>query len=128
MHTTRSVTSHRNARRLAAVAVPLAWMALLSAPATATSPPPSWTNERILNCDGIIVDTYLTPAGFGTPYHVVGSSDVIVPKHVEVVFPGETVPVTTLDVPGFSKNAVATVHCTYTDPTGLAISLYGVRG
>ena len=57
----------------------------------------------------------------------VDSSDVIVPKRVEVVFPGETEPVTTLDVPGFRANSRETVTCTYVDPAGLMITLTGVR-
>jgi hypothetical protein len=80
-----------------------------------------------LNCDGTTVDTYLTPGGFGTPFQVVGSTDVITPKHVEVVFPGETQPVTTLDVPGFQVNDKSTVHCTYTDPAGLFVDFIGLR-
>ena len=96
-------------------------------PALADSPPPSWTKVRVLSCDGGQVVTAVTPAGFGSPYHVVDSSDVIVPKHVEVVFPGEVTPVTTLDVPGFDQNARSTVHCSYTDPGGLAVDLIGIR-
>ena len=96
--------------------------------AGADSPPPSWQNERILDCGGgMRVDAFLTPAGFGSAFHVVGSSDVIKPKHVEVVFPGTTAPVTTYDVPGFTRNAAGTVHCTYTDPAGLYVDFYGLR-
>ena len=60
-------------------------------------------------------------------HHVVGGADVIVPKRVEVVFPGETEPVTTLAIPGFARNQRDTVHCSYTDPAGLSIQLRGVR-
>ena len=77
---------------------------------------------------GGTVETYLSPGGFGTPFQGwVGSSDVITPEHVEVVFPGTTEPVTTLDVPGFSRNAPAAVQCTYTDPAGLIVTFLGHR-
>jgi hypothetical protein len=103
--------------------------------ATVLSPPAagaaeqhaSWTNERVLSCTGDVVDTYLTPGGFGTPFHVVGSTDVITPKHVEVVFPGSTTSVTTLDVPGFDRNGQDVVVCTYTDPAGLVVTFAGLR-
>ena len=80
-----------------------------------------------MNCDGEIVEAFFTPGGVFTAFNIVDSTDVIVPKHVEVVFPGETEPVTTLDVPGFRKNNVDTVTCTYTDPAGLSIALTGLR-
>ena len=116
----------------------LAWSALLpaavaalsmgSAPsAQAADPPDSWTNQRVLSCDGAPVETYLTPAGFGSAFHVVGSTDIIKPKHVEVVFPDGTGPVTTVDTPGFNRNGLDTVHCTYTDPAGLFVDFVGVR-
>ena len=114
--------------RLTAAAVPLLALPVVALPASADSPPPSWQNERNLLCDGEEVRTYLSPAGFGTPCHVVGSDDVIIPKHVEVVFPGETEPVTTLHVKGFDRNGVGTVRCTYTDPAGLFVDLVGLRG
>ena len=98
-------------------------------PASAASPPPSWDNGRLLNCgDGEMVEAFFTPGGVFTSFHVVDSTDVIVPKHVEVVgLPGETGPVVTLDVPGFARNNRDTVTCTYTDPAGLGITLIGVR-
>jgi hypothetical protein len=73
------------------------------------------------------VMTSVTPGGFGTPFHVVGSTDVITPKHVEVVCPGTTDRVTTFDVPGFSGDEADTVHCSYTDPAGLFVDLIGRR-
>jgi hypothetical protein len=96
-------------------------------PAGAASPPPSWENGRLLDCDGELVEACFTPGGVFTSFHVVDSTDVIVPKHVEVVFPGETDPVVTLHVPGFDKNNRSRVTCTYTDPAGLHITLIGVR-
>jgi hypothetical protein len=59
----------------------------------------------------------------------VGSTDVIKPKHVEVVFPAPntTEPVTTLDVPGFDETRPDAVHCTYTDPAGLFVDFTGLR-
>lgn len=103
--------------------------ALLGAggPATAASPPPSWENGRLLDCEGEMVEAFFTPGGVFTSFHVVDSTDVIVPKHVEVVFPGETESVVTLHVPGFDRNNRRTVTCTYTDPAGLAITLIGLR-
>ena len=99
-----------------------------AAPVLAADPPSSWTNERSMVCDGQPVTAYLTPAGFGSAFHLSESTDVIKPKHVEVVFPGTTEPVTTVDVPGFDSNSARAVHCTYTDPAGLFVDLIGVRG
>jgi hypothetical protein len=60
-------------------------------------PTRSWSNQRVLDCERTKVETYLTPAGFGSAFHVVGSAEVIKAMHVEVVFPGTTEPVTTFD-------------------------------
>ena len=106
----------------------LATTLAVGAPALAADPPASWSNERILTCDGQTVVAYLTPAGFGSAFHVSGSTAIIKPKHVEVIFPGESDPVVTLDVPGFENSDATTVHCTYTDPAGLFVDLTGVRG
>jgi hypothetical protein len=95
--------------------------------ASADSPPSKWTNLRSLNCDGAIVEAAFAPGGVFTSFHVVGSSDVIVPKHVEVVLPGTTEPVTTLHVPGFDKNNRDVVTCRYVDPAGLNVTIVGVR-
>jgi hypothetical protein len=94
---------------------------VLAPPAHADSPPPNWVNHR-LTCKGTTVDTYLTPAAFGTRFHVTNSPDVIMPKHVEVTSPGETDPVTTLDVPGFDPHRRDAVQGTYTDPAGLFVT------
>jgi len=115
-------------RRSLYLMLPTAVVAAVAATsASAASPPPSWTNLRVLDCGGETVEASFTPGGVFTSFHVVDSSDVIVPKHVEVVFPGETEPVTTLDVPGFRANSRETVTCTYVDPEGLMITLTGVR-
>jgi hypothetical protein len=95
--------------------------------AQAADPPDSWTNLRVLECDGARVGAYLTPAGFGSSFHLVGSTDIIKPKHVEVVFPGTTQTVTTLDVPGFDPQQHATVDCRYEDPAGLNVHFIGIR-
>src|SRR5690242_16085107 len=50
-----------------------------AAPVLAADPPSSWTNERSLVCDGQPVTAYLTPAGFGSAFHLSGSTDVIKP-------------------------------------------------
>lgn len=110
------------------IPVTVASLALLvPAPAQADSPPPGWTNLRILDCGGETIVTALTPAGFGTPFHVVGSDEVLIPKHVEVVFPGETEPVTTLSVPGFTTKRDRLLPCRYVDPRGLAVSMWVLR-
>jgi hypothetical protein len=80
----------------------------------------------VLTCGSTTLRTYLTPGGFGTPYVVPGSDQVLVPKHVEVVFPGSTEPVTTLDVPGFSSTQPSAVDCTYVDPQGLQVHVIGL--
>lgn len=107
---------------------PVVGLALgLSAAASADSPPSQWGNLRVLDCGGTQVEAAFTPGGVLTSFHVLGSSDVIVPKHVEVVFPGTTEPVTTLHVPGFDLNSRDTVVCAYTDPAGRDVTLVGVR-
>jgi hypothetical protein len=101
---------------------------LMPSAASATAPPPKWDNQRTLDCGGTTVEAQFTPGGPFTSFHVVGSTDVIIPKHIEVVFPGTTTSVTTLHVPGFDKNRVTTVVCSYMDPAGLAVELTGIRG
>lgn len=111
------------------VVTTLAACALAAAPevASADSPPSSWTNLRTLSCDGATVEAAFAPGGVFTSFHLVGNPDVIVPKHVEVVFPGTTAPVTTLDVPGFNKNNRQVTTCRYVDPAGVAVTIVGVR-
>jgi hypothetical protein len=87
---------------------------------------PDWSNLRLLTCDEGPVETFLTPAGFGTPFHVVGSSDVIVPKHSVAVLPSGSV-VVAIDVPGFDPSRSDAVHCTYTDPAGVFVTFEGIR-
>jgi hypothetical protein len=97
-------------------------------PASAAAPPPSWENARLMTCDGEMVEAFFTPGGVFTAFNVVDDTDVIVPKHVEVVgLPGTTGSVVTLHVPGFDRNRRDTVTCTYTDPQLLEITLIGVR-
>ena len=91
----------------------------------AASPPDSWKNLRVLDCDGESVTTYLTPAGFGTPFHIVESTDVIIPKYVEVTLNGATF--VTLNVPGFDPSGPDVVACSYVDPVGLEVSFLGLR-
>jgi hypothetical protein len=94
--------------------------------AQATAPSTGWEDRRSLACagEGTVV-TYLTPAGFGTPYHVVDSTDVIVPMHV-VATRGD-VTVTSIDVPGFDPERADAVRCTYTDPAGFFVTVDGIR-
>lgn len=112
-----------------AVIVTVAAGAVVAAPgsASAESPPASWTNVRTMSCDGATVVAAFTPGGVFTSFHVIGSSDVIVPKRVQVVLPGTTQPVTTLSVPGFDNNNRDVVTCQYVDPAGLAVTVVGVR-
>lgn len=93
----------------------------------AADPPRSWSNERLLACDEGIVRTYLTPAGFGSAFHVVGSNEVIVPMYVEVVLPNGEGPFVTRYVRGFDPDEEGAVHCWYVDPIGLAVEFWGLR-
>ena len=95
--------------------------------ASADSPPSSWTNVRTMTCNGATVEAAFSPGGVFTSFHVLGSSDVIVPKRVEVVFPGTVQAITTLDVPGFDNNNRPVVTCQYTDPAGLHVTIVGIR-
>ena len=113
--------------RTAVVSVSACAVAMAPAAASADSPPSSWTNLRTMSCDGTTVEAAFAPGGVFTSFHVVGSSDVIVPKHVEVVFPGTTEPVTTLHVPGFDRNKRDVSTCQYVDPDGLAVTIIGIH-
>lgn len=117
----------RVVRTSSAVVVAASLLLATGGMASAAAPPPSWENRRVLDCGGERVEAYFTPGGVLTAFNVVDSTDVIVPKHVEVVFPGETEPVVTLHVPGFDRNGRTTVTCSYTDPAGLAVTVVGVR-
>jgi hypothetical protein len=100
-------------------------VAALSAGAQATSPPPSWTNLRVIECDGVQVTTYLAPPGFGTPFNVVGWPDVIIPKYVQVTVGGQTF--VTKNNPGFDPHGPDVVSCSYTDPVGVFVEFLGIR-
>lgn len=114
-------------RRVAALGAAATCLLVVSGGITAAaeSPPPSWTNERVLDCDGETVVAYLTPAGFGSAFHVVDSTDIIKPKYVVVTFEGETF--VTVDTPGFNRNGHDVVHCNYVDPAGLEVDFLGIR-
>ncbi len=96
-------------------------------PTVARADGPQWTGFRTLDCgpDGI-VETVLPPGGFGTAFHLVDGTGVILPKWVEVRFPGVSGFVTTLDR-GSGNAAAATIECRYTDPRGLDVHFVGVR-
>jgi hypothetical protein len=100
-------------------------LALAAVDCAATSPPPAWTNLRVLECDGSEVVTYLAPPGFGTPFNVVGSTDVIIPMFVQVMVDGQTF--TTKSVPGFDPGRDDVVSCSYVDPMGLVVAFVGIR-
>jgi hypothetical protein len=91
----------------------------------AASPPPSWTNLRVIECDGVELTTYLAPPGFGTPFNIVGSTDVIVPMFVQVTIEGAVF--TTKDVPGFDANGADVISCSYVDPAGILVEFLGIR-
>lgn len=113
--------------RLVAPVVLLSGLGLVFPTAVPGTPPPSWTHERVLECEEGTVHTYLTPAGFGTPFHVVGTDEVIIPMHVEIVLPSGEGPFVTIDIPGFDAEDPDAVHCWYVDPAGLEVELWGVR-
>jgi hypothetical protein len=101
-------------------------IALTAAAAQATSPPPSWTNLRVITCDGDVLTTYLAPPGFGTPFNIVGSTNVIIPKFVRVTTP-QGMTFVTLNVPGFNPDGPDVVECSYVDPVGLLVEFLGIR-
>jgi hypothetical protein len=113
--------------KCAVVTVATSGIVAVPAAAWADSPPSQWTNLRTLDCDGASVEAAFAPGGVFTSFHVVDSSDVIVPKHVEVVFPDATDPVTTLHVRGFDTNARDVVTCTYVDLQRLQVTIVGIR-
>ena len=82
----------RTRRSIRSIVVAVAAGGIVAVPpmASADSPPPSWTNLRDMTCDGVSAQAAFAPGGVFTSFHVIGSSDVIVPKHVEVIFPDET--------------------------------------
>ena len=72
---------------------------LLAASVAAAAPAGS---PRTLSCaGGTTLQTVLGPGGFGTPYHVTGTTQVLVPR--VAVVDGVTV----IDQPGATKDAVA---------------------
>jgi len=85
----------------------------------ATSPPESWTNERVIQYDSTEIPAFLTPGGFGTPFDVVGSNAVVIPKFVLVMIEGTTF--LTVDVRGFDPEGANAVHCMYVDPRGFLV-------
>ena len=101
-------------------------IALTAGAAQATSPPPSWTNLRVITCDGEVLTTYLAPPGFGTPFNIVGSTDVIIPKFVQVTAP-DGMTFVTRSVPGFDPDGPDVVECSYVDPVGFFIEFLGIR-
>lgn len=114
-----------NPRTALATLLSIGALALGLGTSQATSPPDNWTNERIIECDGGVIHTFLTPGGFGTPFNVVGSNAVIIPKFVLVTFEGATF--LTVDVPGFDPDGPHAVHCTYVDPRGFFVDFRGLR-
>lgn len=61
--------------------------------------------DRVVERVGDGVEAAFSSGGVFTSFHVVGSSDVIVPKHVEAVFPGTTQPVTTSTSPASTRTS-----------------------
>ena len=112
-------------RAALAASLALAAVALGLGTSHATSPPENWTNERVIQCDGTEIHAFITPGGFGTPFNVVGSHAVIVPKFVLVTIEGTTF--LTVDVPGFDPDGANAVHCMYIDPRGFLVDFRGLR-
>ena len=112
-------------RAALATLLAIATIALGFGTSHATSPPQSWTNERVIQCDGTEIHAFLTPGGFGTPFNVVGSNAVIIPKFVLVTIEGTTF--LTVDVPGFNPEGANAVHCMYIDPRGFLVDFLGLR-
>jgi len=82
---------------------------------------PSPGSERTLTCtDGSVLSTTLAPGGFGTPYHVTGTTSVLVPRIATVNG------VTVINHPGALVDAVDEVTCSYTDPAGAFIVVVGL--
>jgi hypothetical protein len=90
--------------------------------ATAAAAGPGWANQRTLTCsDGLTRDALLTPAGFGTPFHIVASTSVFVPRVVTV--DGTVV---TILQPGATRDAIDELTCAYTDPSGRSVEVRGI--
>lgn len=89
---------------------------------SAVTAAPSWVNERTLTCTGsVVLHTVLTPAGFGAPFHIIGSTAVFVPRIVTV-----NGSVVTIQQPGSRRDAVEELTCRYTDPAGLSVEVVGL--
>jgi hypothetical protein len=95
----------------------------LAQPAVAARPDDG-ALTRTLTCDGEQVVTTLQPGGFGTPFEVIGTTEVIIPKQVTVTNQAGTF--TTIYVPGFDVTGLETVSCWYTDPLGLFVEFIGL--
>jgi len=95
-------------------------------PAAADAPPPAWgTDDRTLTCGTESVTAQWSRGGVLTVLLVQGSTDVIVPKLVQVTPLGATQSQTTLAVPGFDPEDL--VACEYTDPAGRFVQVWGLR-
>jgi len=91
---------------------------LLAASVVAAAPAGS---PRTLSCvGGETLQTVLGPGGFGTPYHIVGTTQVLVPR--VAVVDGATV----INQPGSANDAVTEISCSYTDPAGRFITVTGL--
>lgn len=116
----------RAAALMAATAVVASVSALGSGSAAADAPPPTWdpARNRTLTCDTGTVEGQWARGGPFTAFLVKDSTDVIVVKWAVVRFPDGRV-YTPVAVPGFDVSQ-AEMHCTYTDPAGLDIELWGL--
>ena len=105
-------------RRLTIASVAAVAVTLSTASVAAASPAGS---PRTLSCaGGTTLETVLGPGGFGTPYHVIGTAQVFVPR--VAVVDGVTVIVQ----PGAARDAVVEITCSYTDPAGRFIVVTGL--
>jgi hypothetical protein len=105
-------------RRLITLALAVLGAALM---ATSVAAAPPSGSPRTLSCaGGITLQTILGPGGFGTPYHVVGTGQKLIPR--VVVVDGVKV----IDQPGAAFDAVTEISCTYTDPAGRVVHVTGL--
>lgn len=116
-----------SAALVAAAAAMASVAALGSGPAAADAPAPTWdpARNRTLTCGTETVTGQWAPGGVYTACLIKDSTDVIVAKRAIVKFPGGAVYEPRL-APGFDVSKADT-YCTYTDPAGLYIKLWGLR-
>lgn len=111
------------------IAIASACAALMASSAfPAAADEPAWGYPRAMACDGETVLAHVTPGGVFTTFHVDGSTDVIIAKHLEILgrfVEGEWT--VTRQVPGFTMKDKDTVHCEYVDQWDYPVRFVGLR-